>query len=108
VALTQTKYESGFSVIECAGCSLPFGVTSTFERQRRDDHRTFYCPNGHNNFYPHETENEKLKRKAEMLGQIRFAWEREQREKARTAIKAGRKGLYAQSATAVLQTLSAT
>lgn len=90
--LTQAKYQSDFEVIECARCALPFGVTGRFDRQRREDHRSFFCPHGHSNYYPHETEQEKLKRKAEMLAdQVRM--EREQREKAERQLKRVEKGV---------------
>lgn len=47
MAQTQVKYESGFEVVECAHCSLPFGLTTHFMKQRREDHQGFQCPNGH-------------------------------------------------------------
>ena len=49
-------------VIECANCSMPFGVSERFLKDRRRDHTTFYCPHGHHNFYPQESEEEKLRK----------------------------------------------
>lgn len=37
-------------------------VPDTWERKRRADHTTFYCPNGHDQYFPDETEEEKLRK----------------------------------------------
>lgn len=50
-------------VVECAVCGLPFGITQHFERQRRADHANFWCPSGHTNHYPGETDEERLRKK---------------------------------------------
>lgn len=57
---TQT-YTGTLTVIECANCHIDFGVTDGFEKARRGDHKTFYCPSGHSNFYPQQSEAEKLR-----------------------------------------------
>jgi hypothetical protein len=51
------------ATVECAQCSLPFGVTEHLMRERRNDHATFYCPRGHGNYYPHESDEEQLRRR---------------------------------------------
>lgn len=91
MALTEAKYQSGFNVIECCACCLPFGVTSYFGQQRREDHQTFYCPAGHSNYYPAETDIEKERRKSRVLAdQVRM--EREQRERLERQLKRVHKG----------------
>lgn len=35
------------SSIVCCSCGIAFGVPSAFERGKRDNKDTFYCPNGH-------------------------------------------------------------
>lgn len=57
---TQT-YTGTLTVIQCAYCHMDFGVTPAFEKKRRDDHKTFYCPTGHSNFYPQNSETERLR-----------------------------------------------
>jgi len=47
-------------MMHCARCSMMFGVPSDFIQRRRDDHNTFYCPNGHSNWYPGKSDKEKL------------------------------------------------
>lgn len=51
-----------FNVIHCANCNLPFGVPEDFEERKRKTHEEFYCPNGHNNYYPYDNEAEKLRK----------------------------------------------
>lgn len=34
-------------VSDCASCGVIFAITDEMAARRRDDHRTFYCPNGH-------------------------------------------------------------
>lgn len=51
-----------FESIECATCSIPFGITADMNRRRRDDHARFYCPNGHINWYSQDSELERLRR----------------------------------------------
>ena len=40
-----------FFEIICASCGIEFHVPSRWDDARRDDGRTFYCPNGHSLFY---------------------------------------------------------
>ena len=48
--------------IQCSACAILFGVPQQWEQERREDHKTFHCPNGHSQWYPYETEAERLKR----------------------------------------------
>lgn len=47
--------------IQCANCSMVFGVPGRFQKHRRDDHKTFFCPNGHTNWYPGKSDEEELR-----------------------------------------------
>lgn len=55
-------------VIECAACSIDFGIGEDFMARRRRDHGTFYCPNGHANVYkgPSDTEKERDRLRQEL------------------------------------------
>lgn len=44
--------------LNCARCGLTFGISKSFERFRREDKREFYCPNGHEQFFPGKTKAE--------------------------------------------------
>ena len=35
-----------FESITCGSCGVAFAMTSAFIEARREDHKTFYCPNG--------------------------------------------------------------
>lgn len=50
-----------FEVIHCANCSMAFGMSANFIKRRRDDHKMFYCPAGHNNYYNGKTEAQRLR-----------------------------------------------
>lgn len=50
-----------FTTVDCANCHMDFAVTRAFDKARRDDHKTFYCPNGHSNYYPQKSDEEKLR-----------------------------------------------
>lgn len=66
--------ESGYSygdptellVISCAHCGIRFGMPTDYDDRRRNDHRDFYCPNGHQQGYhgksATEQERDRLKR----------------------------------------------
>jgi len=36
-----------FSTMQCCTCHMAFAVTARFEKDRRNDCKTFYCPSGH-------------------------------------------------------------
>lgn len=57
--------------LECANCAVVFAVPVRFIAQRREDHQNFYCPSGHVNYYPYETEAEKLRK--QLSDQVRAA-----------------------------------
>lgn len=50
---------------ECPSCGVVYGLTADYEDRRRQDHKSFYCPNGHNLSYSQESREEKLKRQLE-------------------------------------------
>lgn len=51
----------------CAQCGVSYALTAAFEARRRNDHKTFYCPNGHDQYYPQKNEAEKERERAERL-----------------------------------------
>ena len=50
------------SIHECGSCGVTWAITKGYEDARREDHKTFYCPNGCSRHYPQENKEEKLKR----------------------------------------------
>lgn len=65
------------SFVTCCyeGCAVTFGMPEHMESQRRKDHKAFYCPNGHQQFFLGKSEAEKLK---EELARVRTEAERVQ------------------------------
>ena len=49
------------SLLRCSECSIEFWVCEDFERRRRADHATFYCPNGHSQYFPQKSDVDKLR-----------------------------------------------
>ena len=67
---------STLSVITCSECGVDFGVPDAFERARREDHRTFWCPNGHGQVFRGKTEAEKLREELERIART-LTWTEE-------------------------------
>jgi hypothetical protein len=66
IPANRTIYvESKIHIIECATCNIDFGIGDDFMRRRREDHGTFYCPNGHQNIYNGDNEAERLRKEVE-------------------------------------------
>lgn len=59
-------------VVQCASCAIKYAIPRKFVSERRDDHKSFYCPNGHSQWFPGKSDAEKLRAELE-------------REKERTA-----------------------
>lgn len=57
-----------FEAIECAKCSVVFGITAHMQRQRRETGAEFFCPNGHSNVY-RESDADKYRRERDRLQQ---------------------------------------
>lgn len=45
----------------CCVCGVVFGLPEDMQRQRRNDHGSFSCPNGHRQHYTAQNEAEKLR-----------------------------------------------
>jgi hypothetical protein len=48
--------------ITCAACGIVFAFPEHLMEQRQRDHREFYCPSGHTNYFPGESDVERLAR----------------------------------------------
>lgn len=72
--------------VSCAksGCANVMCLTDEVEARLRETHESFYCPMGHNNYFPAKTRAEKrieeLEREVGRLNR-RIGWEREQAER---------------------------
>lgn len=62
--ITQTY--SGTLVIEhCYKCGVVMAMPAGFRYKRKQDQREFYCLNGHQQYYPGETDAQRLQRELE-------------------------------------------
>lgn len=43
----------------CSSCGVIFYMPASYVQKRQEDHATFWCPNGHNQYYPGKTDAEK-------------------------------------------------
>ena len=51
----------------CITCGVEFGVPGLLDDELQKNHRSFYCPNGHQQYYLGETEEERLRKKVRFL-----------------------------------------
>lgn len=78
----------------CCNCGILFAMPADMQRRRRDDHKWFYCPAGHEQHYTGATEAQRLQReldrKAEMLANANARAETAERDR-RSIAKAHQK-----------------
>lgn len=73
----------------CCVCGIAFGLGEDYQRQRRDDQKSWYCPNGHHQHYTGPTEAQKLRDQLEEQKR-RTESEREWRHAAERSVVAQR------------------
>jgi protein-arginine kinase activator protein McsA len=57
------QVEQQLAPVQCANCGIYFMAPVFFLKKRREDHQSFYCPNGHGQHYPQKNEAELAKEK---------------------------------------------
>jgi len=60
--MAEFNFNEKFIVIHCANCNMAFAVTEDFREKRLRDHKLFSCPEGHKQYYSHESDIEKANR----------------------------------------------
>lgn len=50
------------TLILCAECGMPFALTKDFSDRLHNCHNTFYCPKGHPQSFPQESEADRLRK----------------------------------------------
>lgn len=63
--------EITIDVVMCGECGISFGMPAWYRKARLNDHRTFYCPNGHPRAYRGESDADKVQRLSGQLDQER-------------------------------------
>lgn len=60
-----------FEVIHCCNCGVPFAIEQKQHNRLQDNHKWFYCPNGHSQHFTGPSEAQRLRadleRKTQML-----------------------------------------
>lgn len=65
--MTTLNYTEQLVVEHCCSCGMAFAMPADYESRRRDDHRNFYCPAGHSQYYTGKSEAEKQRDRADWL-----------------------------------------
>jgi hypothetical protein len=56
-----------WKLLQCNNCGIEYFLTQNYINNRRQDHEPFCCPNGHGNWYPGVTQEEKLKKQLRVV-----------------------------------------
>ena len=81
------------TVLDCANCGIVFGISTELEKRLRENGTTFYCPNGHSQYFANsdlkeaKQEAESL-RKALAVQEAATKRERQRRENAEHSLRA--------------------
>ena len=87
-----------FGIEECCACGIKFGIPLQIQKNLRESHKSFYCPNGHGQSYTGKSEAEKLRdelkrKEAEMAKVVEEKWnERARADQAERKLKRVHKG----------------
>lgn len=89
--LTDTDLTVESETITCGACGIAFAVAARWVRERREDHATFYCPNGHPRAFLGKTAEQKRIERLEEDAR----WYRERAENAAADRDQARRSLAA-------------
>ena len=78
--MSVTSLALGCTTLTCGTCGISFAVPDWWFKSRENDHAIFYCPNGHQAYFPGESEEERLRRQLRYAEQSKeAAYRREER-----------------------------
>lgn len=60
--MTEYLTKIGMRTIVCAACGIVFAAPEKWVENRENDHKMFYCPKGHRQHFPQESDKERLRR----------------------------------------------
>lgn len=86
--MTSVTVEMSAETCCAHGCGVVWCMPADLVNRRRNDHKSFYCPNGHAQSYTAETEAEKLRRQLNNANQQIARAEDEAREANNGRIRA--------------------
>ncbi len=79
IGIFRQEFAGTLTVLDCARCGVTFAITADFESRRRNDHESFYCPSGHSQCFPQQSDEEKAKAEAARLRERLRTTERSER-----------------------------
>jgi len=59
--MSKLNLDVELELLTCTSCGIAFAMPEHFATGRRNDHRSFWCPNGHEQHFPQESPEEKLR-----------------------------------------------
>lgn len=65
--MIKIQVETELVTENCSKCGVLFAFSSDYQKRLRDNHETFYCPHGHSQYYPAETEVERLRKRLDSV-----------------------------------------
>ena len=71
-----------FVVVSCCVCGIEFGMPTGYYGDRKKDHKSWSCPNGHRQHFTGKTDAEKLQEQLERERRTK-QWLQEERDAAR-------------------------
>lgn len=84
--------------VTCYLCGVLFGLENGYDDRRRNDHKSFYCPNGHSQAYLGKSKVEQERDAARQLAEResrRRKWAEEDRDTARAQAEHDRRSAAA-------------
>lgn len=72
-----------FELQTCISCGCQFAIPAEFDTKLRQNHNSFYCPNGHPQCYSGKSEAEKLReelkrKEQELADKVKQQWQTQQ------------------------------
>jgi hypothetical protein len=95
----KVEFTVEMEAITCSECGIVFAFDANYMQRRRRDHQTFYCPRGHSQYFPGESDVEQLKKQLKLerhaADQLRaeVTYERDQREATERSLRGTRAAL---------------
>lgn len=72
--------------ISCSVCGIEYHIPAHYCAKRQQDHKSFFCPNGHPQHFPQDSEADVLRRRLQRT-EADLVAEKTTREKAERAAK---------------------
>lgn len=83
--MSALTYTTLYTLVTCCECGIGFAMPDLYYQERKDDHRTFYCPSGHKQYFPEESEEERLRRQLRSAEVRRISADDQRRAAERSA-----------------------